>query len=142
MQLGAWALELLLNLRVPFGFEISVVAQVPCARSLTLSPGGTAFVGSWQGGRTRIEGMTSTDTAVYALTGLDTDDTVRARAVTTPMDWIRDARLCTQTGSPDGAASSEFPKQATQQVRAGPIDLAGGKATRFGEGAWSNIVAA
>lgn len=85
---GAWAREhLLSHLRVPNGFEISVVAEVPCARSLTLSPSGTAYVGSWQGGRTRIEGMTTTDTAVFALSGLTTtsnDSSVVRRQVTDP----------------------------------------------------------
>jgi len=38
-------------IRLPAGFEISLYAEVPGARSLTLSPSGTLFVGTQRGGR-------------------------------------------------------------------------------------------
>jgi glucose/arabinose dehydrogenase len=38
-------------IRLPAGFEISLYAAVPGARSMTLSPGGTLFVGTQKGGR-------------------------------------------------------------------------------------------
>jgi glucose/arabinose dehydrogenase len=39
------------NIRLPTGFEISVYATLPNARSMTLSPKGTLFVGSLKEGK-------------------------------------------------------------------------------------------
>ena len=49
------------RITLPAGFEIKLYAQVPNARSMTLSPNGTLFVGSRSGGKvyaiqTRDEG--------------------------------------------------------------------------------------
>jgi len=39
------------KITLPAGFEIKLYAQVPNARSMTLSPPGTLFVGSRSGGK-------------------------------------------------------------------------------------------
>jgi glucose/arabinose dehydrogenase len=56
------AAELLLNeIKLPQGFEISVYANVPNARSMTLSPKGTLFVGTTKEGK------------IYAIPSQNTD---------------------------------------------------------------------
>ena len=39
------------RIQLPPGFEISLYAEVPGARSMTLSPSGTLFIGTQKGGK-------------------------------------------------------------------------------------------
>lgn len=78
-------MDLLRQLRVPDGFEISVFAEVRYARTLALSPSGTVFVGTYP--FSGIQGTGSTKTVVYALADKDSDGIAEVRkAVTEPME--------------------------------------------------------
>src|SRR5919109_3722629 len=62
------AAELPLNeIKLPQGFEISVYANVPNARSMTLSPKGTLFVGTTREGKIYAIPSQNTDSGVKKL---------------------------------------------------------------------------